>query len=182
MSIFRLKCLKNRMNTVLMLSLPMLNGLPPLANAHTHTVVLGSFPSAASLARQQYYGHPRNHFWWLMSCALNAPLVHWPYALRCETLLAHGIGIWDVLGACQRSGSLDSAITQGAPNDPHTLLMLAPRLARACFNGGFAQAHQARWAAQGLQVYALPSSSPANATHGFDVKLAAWRNALQEVR
>jgi hypoxanthine-DNA glycosylase len=156
----------------------LLRGLAPLADARTRVVVLGSFPSAASLAKQQYYGHPRNHFWFLLSCVLNEPLVQWPYALRRTRLLARGIGIWDVLNACVRPGSLDSAITQGEPNDPRQLIALAPNLACACLNGSFAQAHRDAWVAQGLGVAALPSSSPANATHSFDAKLAAWRAAL----
>jgi hypoxanthine-DNA glycosylase len=155
-----------------------LTGLRPLANASTRVVVLGSFPSEASLAKRQYYGHPRNHFWFLMSCILNEPLVQWPYALRCERLLAHGIGIWDTVGVCVRKGSLDSAIEQAGANDPALLLNIAPRLARACFNGGYSQSLAAAWAAHGLHTLALPSSSPANATHRFDVKLAAWRTAL----
>jgi hypoxanthine-DNA glycosylase len=155
-----------------------LRGLAPLADVRTRVVVLGSFPSEASLAKQQYYGHPRNHFWFLMSCVLNEPLVQWPYALRCECLLARGIGIWDTVGACAREGSLDSAIEGAQPNDPKDLLAIAPRLARACFNGGFSQSLMEKWTAHGLQTHALPSSSPANATHPFEVKLAAWRAAL----
>ncbi len=155
-----------------------LAGLGPLAAANTRCVILGSFPSVASLTHQRYYAHPRNHFWFLMSCILNEPLVQWPYALRCERLLARGIGIWDTVGACERSGSLDSAIEAAAPNDPQMLLWLAPLLERAVFNGSLAQSHMAAWAAGGLQVSAVPSSSPANATHSFDVKLAAWKAAV----
>jgi G:T/U-mismatch repair DNA glycosylase len=33
-----------------------------------------------------------------------------PYAERLVRLLAHRIGVWDVLGACVREGSLDSSI------------------------------------------------------------------------
>jgi double-stranded uracil-DNA glycosylase len=157
---------------------PLLAGLAPIADARTRVVVLGSFPSEASLAKQQYYGHPRNHFWFLLSCVTGEPLVQWPYALRCERLLARGIGIWDTLGACRRLGSLDSAIEAGAPNDPRVLKAIAPNVQRAVFNGGFAQGHQERWAACGLQVMGVPSSSPANASYSFDRKLAHWRTAL----
>ena len=35
-----------------------LTGLAPLVSRETRLVILGSFPGAASLAKQQYYGHP----------------------------------------------------------------------------------------------------------------------------
>jgi hypoxanthine-DNA glycosylase len=152
--------------------------LAPVVRADTRVLILGSFPGAASLAAQRYYAHPQNHFWFLLSAVLNEPLVHYPYAFRCERLLSRGIGLWDVLGACQREGSLDSAIEAGEPNEPAQILTHAPGLERACFNGGFAQTHQARWAQGGLSVISLPSSSPANAGQRFDHKLAAWRAAL----
>ncbi|MBX7230089.1 MAG: DNA-deoxyinosine glycosylase [Burkholderiaceae bacterium] len=156
-------------------------GFSALANSCTRCVILGSFPSETSLSKHQYYGHPRNHFWFLMSCILNEPLLQWPYSLRCACLLEHKIGLWDTVGACQRSGSLDSAIKYFLPNDPAKLLQIAPQLRGALFNGSFAQKHIKNWEKQGLLTLPVPSSSPANATHSFELKLAAWRKAILSV-
>jgi len=50
-------------------------------------------------------------------------------------LLAHGFGLWDVLGACEREGSLDSAIRKPAANDFARLRELCPLLETVGFNG-----------------------------------------------
>jgi hypothetical protein len=36
-----------------------LSGLPPILDPAIHTLILGSFPGAASLQAQRYYAHPR---------------------------------------------------------------------------------------------------------------------------
>ncbi|HEX5785240.1 MAG TPA: uracil-DNA glycosylase family protein, partial [Burkholderiaceae bacterium] len=133
---------------------PRLVGLPPLVDAHTRVLVLGSFPGVASLVAQQYYGHPRNQFWPVMAHVFQAFLgsgaysesassyqkdehdVPRDYARRCAWLLAHGVGLWDVYAACQRPGSLDADIRAAEPNDLARLLTQCPQLRLVAHNGG----------------------------------------------
>jgi hypoxanthine-DNA glycosylase len=155
-----------------------LHGLPPVIDAGTRCLILGSFPGAASLAAQQYYGHPSNQFWPLLSCALVEPLVQLPYAERLRRLAARGVGLWDVVQACEREGSLDAAIRNARHNDFSGLLALAPALRAVLFNGGTSGRFAARLAADGFQVAVLPSSSAAHAGRSFEQKLACWRPAV----
>ena len=157
----------------------MLRGFPPVAAADTHTLILGSFPGEASLAATQYYAHPRNQFWRLLGAVLDEASLHdLPYDERLKRVLAHGIGIWDVLDACQREGSLDSAIRNAQPNDFDSLREHAPQLAKVCFNGKTAGRFAPVIGAAGYATLVLPSSSPANAMLSFDQKLRLWRDIL----
>lgn len=66
-----------------------------------------------------------NQFWPLVSKLVGEDLAALPYAARLPRLLAHGFGLWDLLGACQREGSLDANIRQPAANDFGRLRELA---------------------------------------------------------
>ncbi len=155
-----------------------LTGLPPLIAPHTRVLILGSFPGTASLAAQQYYGHPRNHFWPLMQTI-------WPdfpygycsssYEYRSNWLLEKGVGLWDVYASCERTGSLDAHIRQPQVNDLAGLHNQLPQLQAIAHNGGESYRHRRHTQALGMPVYRLPSSSPANASWRFERKLAAWR-------
>lgn len=152
-----------------------LTGFPPVVAPDTHTMVFGSFPGVASLSATQYYAHPQNQFWRLLGVALNEPLTSLPYDERLIRLLAHRIGVWDVLAACERTGSLDSAIRNASPNDFVSLRRVAPSLRRVCFNGKTAGRFEPVMRAAGYETLVLPSSSPAHASMTFDQKLAAWQ-------
>lgn len=153
-------------------------GLAPVIARHARLVVLGSFPGAASLAAQQYYAHPRNHFWPILSALWDVDLVGLPYARRLAEVRRRGLGLWDVYAACRREGSLDSAIEAAEPNDLGRLLRLAPGLRAIAHNGGESARSMAITRTLGVEVLRLPSTSPANASWSFERKLAAWRAAF----
>lgn len=157
---------------------PALNGLAPVLDHATRILVLGSFPGAASLAAQQYYAHPRNHLWPILAALSGEPLTTLNYAERLQRLLAHGIGLWDVFGACVREGSLDAAIRQPAANDFARLRTLCPQLHTVGFNGQTAGKYAPQFAAQSYRTLVLPSTSPAHAAMSFEQKLSSWRSLL----
>ncbi|MGB9988113.1 DNA-deoxyinosine glycosylase [Pseudoduganella rhizocola] len=155
-----------------------LTGLAPVLDSRTRILILGSFPGAASLAAQQYYAHPRNALWPILSALTGEDLAGMPYAGRLPRLLAHGIGLWDVLGACEREGSLDSAIRKPAANDFARLRQLCPELHTVGFNGQTSGKFAPQFAAEGYRTVVLPSSSPAHASMSLEAKLVAWRHLV----
>ena len=160
------------------MSSALLEGLPPVLAPDTRLLVLGSFPGVASLAAQQYYAHPRNQFWPILSALWHIDLPAMPYPDRLAEVRRRGLGIWDVYAACRREGSLDSAIEAPRLNDFTALRRRAPRLAHAAHNGGESARVMRSLQALGLQVHRLPSTSPANASCSFERKLAAWRQVF----
>ncbi|MFZ7334857.1 DNA-deoxyinosine glycosylase [Comamonas jiangduensis] len=158
-----------------------LQGLPPVADARTRLLILGSFPGVASLQAQQYYAHPHNKLWPILAAL-------WPqlpqpdradYAARCEWLLQRGLGLWDVYDSCERQGSLDSAIRIPQVNDFAALKQRCPQLQAVAHNGAESFKHAGKLAGLGLVVYKLPSTSPANAGWSWERKLTAWREVMQ---
>ena len=151
-------------------------GLPPIIDADVTTLILGSFPSPASLAAGQYYAHRQNQFWRVMAEVLGEALPEFDYAEKQRCLLRHGVGVWDVYRACRREGALDAAIKAPESNDFSQLDRVAPHLRRVCFNGQTAGRSAAWFVGQGYEVHILPSTSPAY-TLAFSNKVARWREA-----
>lgn len=141
--------------------------------------MLGSFPGAASLAAGEYYAHPRNHFWPILSALWGIDLGALAYAQRLRVVRERGLGLWDVYASCRREGSLDRAIEQPVPNDLAALLGRAPGLQAFAHNGGESARAMRITRAFGVAVHRLPSTSPANASWSFERKLAAWREVFE---
>jgi hypoxanthine-DNA glycosylase len=153
-------------------------GLPPLLAPDARVLVLGSFPSEASLAARQYYAHPRNHFWPILGTLLNEPLAEMSYAERTLRVRSRGIAIWDTIVACERAGSLDAAIRNAERGEIARVRRVAKGLRAVAFNGGTAARAEAAWRDAGYATLKLPSSSPAY-TLPLAAKVAAWRGLLQ---
>jgi hypoxanthine-DNA glycosylase len=160
----------------------LLSGLAPVIARHTRLMVLGSFPGVASLKAQQYYGHPRNHFWPILSALWRVDLLALPYAQRIAEVRARGLGVWDVYAACRREGSLDTSIEDAQLNDLASLKRRAAQLEAVAHNGGESARAMRHTLELGVAVYRLPSTSPANASWSFERKLAAWREVFEQHR
>jgi hypoxanthine-DNA glycosylase len=156
-----------------------LQGLPPIAGRGARLLVLGSFPGAASLAAGQYYAHPRNHFWPILSALWTIDLAAMPYLARVAEAKRHGLALWDVYATCRREGSLDSAIDDAMPNDLAALAARLPSLVAIAHNGGESARAMRITRELGLPVHRLPSTSPANASWSFERKRAAWQAVFE---
>ena len=145
-----------------------------MLDRNARVLILGSFPGEASLAAAEYYAHPRNHFWPLLGTVIGEPLAQIPYRRRLAALRRRGIGLWDVIVACERAGSLDGAIRNAEHGEVERVQRVAPRLALVCFNGKTAARRETVWREAGYATQVLPSSSPAY-TRPFAEKLQHWK-------
>lgn len=157
---------------------PLLTGFPPAMQADATLLIMGSFPGEASLAAGQYYAHPRNQFWRLLSAVLEDELVALPYPQRLARLARHRIGLWDVIDACRREGSLDASIRDAQAADFSVLHKGFPAVRTIAFNGKTSGRFAPQFEAAGFRTLVLPSSSPANAQLSFEQKLVKWRALL----
>ena len=150
------------------------SSFPPVVDERTRLLILGSLPGEASLAAGQYYAPPRNQFWRLLGELLAQPLPSQGYPQRLAALQAAGVGLWDVIGSARRQGSLDADIREATRNPLAELIATLPALQAVAFNGQTAGRAAPALAGLGLELWQLPSSSPA-LTLAYDKKLAQWR-------
>ena len=159
-----------------------IRGFAPIIGREPRVLILGTAPGEPSLKAGQYYANPRNDFWPVMEHLFSSgrPL---EYAARIEMLKLASVALWDVLREASRVGSLDADIKSPVPNDLSALLHDQPSIHTVFFNGAAAERLFATYVAGSLngsvlRFERLPSTSPANASISFALKLAAW-NAVR---
>lgn len=165
-------------------------GFPPIADDRAVILILGSMPSEESLRKQEYYGHPRNAFWKIMAQLFEFEQTS-SYAKRGAALKQNRIAVWDVLQACERQGSLDSAIVDSSitENNFADFFQRHPKITRVFFNGAKAEKEFIKRVLPTLtekqkafEYQKLPSTSPAMASLSYDEKLLEWSKVRLALR
>ena len=162
------------------------HGFPPISDARSRVLILGSMPGKASLCAGQYYAHRQNSFWRIMGalCQFDPTA---SYEVRTKRLLKAGIAVWDVLKSCTRESSLDSDIQEASivVNPLEEFFQTHPRVVHVFFNGAKAEQSFQRYVLPQitptgpLEYCRLPSTSPAHASLCYAEKLAAWKVILR---
>lgn len=84
-------------------------GLPPIYNADSEVLILGSFPSKESRKSGSYYSNKSNSFWNIICEHCNEPLPT-NNSEKEAILLKHHIAVWDMIESCEIVGSSDKNI------------------------------------------------------------------------
>ena len=151
----------------------------PISNSDTTILILGTMPGDKSLELGEYYGHPRNRFWKIISTITNneLPLT---YSDKKGLLLKSKIGIWDVVHKAYKKGNLDSAIEDVEPNDLDDFIARHKNLKVIGFNGTKSEELFDKYfdRKSSLKYISLPSTSPANTGIDFDNICKLWRQIL----
>lgn len=159
----------------------MLKSFPPVVGSRTRILILGSMPGEASLRAGEYYAYPHNQFWRIIFDVFEGGRTPENYQDKKAVILRRGLGLWDTLASCERTGSLDGAISQPFPNDLPALFSQYPAIDRLIFNGTAAfKFYKQAFGRPDKPYFLLPSTSPAHASRRYDQKLALWKEALTE--
>ena len=151
---------------------------PPLYDAQSRILILGSFPSIKSREGQFFYHPPQNRFWQVLARVLSEET---PRTIEEKSAMLHRnhIALWDVIASCEITDSADSSIRSVIPNDLSPIFQAAEIQAVFC-NGGTSYTYYQKYAkAQtGFEAVKLPSTSPANAAWSLDRLAEAWEQIV----
>lgn len=157
----------------------MLKGFDPIIAPSPKILILGSMPSVTSLEKQEYYGFKHNRFWKIMQMVYHMPID--TYLEKENLIRKNHIVLWDVIGSCERVGSLDSNIKQVEVNDIAGLLRRFPSIEQVYCNGKKSfTLYQTYFSKMEIPCQYLPSTSNANRSIKEEQLFQIWMNALNE--
>lgn len=183
-----------------------LHEIPPVWNAESRVLILGTMPSPKSREAEFFYMHPQNRFWRVLPTVFgeqfvyandgtqkdesahnaidrNAPSREAVISERRDFLLRHHIALWDVLSSCEIHGAADSSIKNAVPNDFHELFKRS-HIRRVFCTGKTAFNLWEKFCANEYEVRynltseCLPSTSPANAAWSVERLITAYKTIV----
>lgn len=146
--------------------------IKPVYDENSRILILGSFPSVKSREAKFFYGHKQNRFWKVISAVMGCECPNTVEEKK-AMLLQNNIAVWDVIKSCDIDGSSDSSISNVTPNDI-TEILLNTQVKRIFTNGNTAYALFKHYNPD-LDVYKLPSTSPANAAFSLERLINEWQ-------
>ena len=151
------------------------HSFPPLIYDDVEILILGSLPGKKSIELKEYYGHPRNRMWKILSTITYSDLPT-DYDSKKTFLQKNKIGLWDVASSAERKGSLDSNIKKETPNDVDSLLQDFLSIKVIGFNGKKSENMYSKFFIlnESIKYVSLPSSSPANMAISFNDICNRW--------
>jgi len=141
-------------------------------------LILGTLPGDLSITQQQYYAHPQNRFWKVLSeLYQETELIQSQYHDKIDFLHKKHIALWDVCATANRPGSMDNNITEVIPNSIPSLLKKNTSIHSIYFNGQKAEKLFNKYFSkdENLQYRCLPSTSPANAQFSLKKLIDIWQ-------
>ena len=95
--------------------------------------------------------------------------------------LTHKIGLWDVIGSCERENSSDSNLKGIMPNDFNVLFQNYPNITAIGFTGKKAyDLFQKHFKNTPIEKVLLPSTSPAHASMSQEEKEVLYKAFIQK--
>ena len=149
------------------------HGFEPIFDGNSRVLILGSFPSVKSRQAEFYYSNKRNRFWKVLSEAFgeNEPQT---VEEKINLCLKHNVALWDIVGSCRITGSMDAAIKDYELVDLQQVLRQS-KVEKILCNGAKSYKLTKASYSGNLPVCKLPSTSPANVR--FDKSV--WLNHLR---
>ena len=149
--------------------------IPPLYDAESKILILGSFPSIKSREAMFFYGHPQTRFWPLLA-RLSGEDVPTSIEEKKSLVLRHRVALWDSIHSCTIVGSSDSSVRDVVPNDLSVILDNS-KVERIYCNGALSHKMYTKYIypTTGITAVKLPSTSPANAAFNMDRLEKEWQ-------
>ena len=151
-------------------------GFDPIFDKNSKVLILGSFPSVKSRQIDFYYGNKQNRFWKTL-CGYFGEAIPDDTQGKKDFLFRNNIALWDMVTACEITGSADSSI-KNAETANLRLVLDNANIKKILLNGSLSyKLFLQDYADISVPYQKMPSTSPANPR--FDAKI--WQTALDEV-